>query len=76
MNPIFVGTSLMRLVLLDPRARQAHPWSPGAAPRGAILVGPTGERLIVRDDGGLDPVVEGGRPHPGIAADPTAERAP
>jgi hypothetical protein len=71
---ILPGEVLMALVLLDPRCRVTWPWLPGCAPRGSILVGPTGEQLVVREDGGLDPVVEGGRPHAGIAADPTAGR--
>ena len=69
------GMALMAVRLIDPRCRSVWPWIPYCARRGDVLVGPTGERLRVRDDGGLDPVVEGGRPHPGIAADPTAGRA-
>ncbi len=72
MTPAFVGAKLMALVLLDPRCRVSWPWIPGCAPRGSILVGPTGELLMVREDGGLDPVVEGGQPHAGIAGDPAA----
>lgn len=71
-----IGAELMLLTVVHPLARRTWPWTPTIARRGSVLVGPAGEKLLVRDDGGLDPVVEGGQPHAGIAADPTAGRTP
>jgi hypothetical protein len=68
--------ALLTLVPLHPRCRITWPWVPCCAPRGSILVGPAGERLVVRADGGLDPIVQGGQPHAGIAGDPCAGIGP
>jgi hypothetical protein len=46
-----------------------------AMPVGAVLVNGTGETFVVRSDGGLDRVVQGGLPHSGIASDAAARRA-
>jgi hypothetical protein len=62
-------------VLLDPRAARAVGSGVLAFPILAVLVGDTGEMFIVRPDGGLDRVIQGGRPHGGIAEDPTARSA-
>ena len=67
-----VGEALMRLVLVDPRARQALGWLPAVAPRDSWHVGPLGERVRVLPDGRVDPYPDG-LPHMrGPAADPCA----
>ena len=72
MSPGQVGEALMRLVLVDPRARAAWSWLPAAAPRGSWFVGPLGERVQVLDDGRVDPAPDC-LPHlRGRAADPCA----
>lgn len=43
---------------------------------GTVLVMPDGRRLRVQPNGALDPVIQGGVPVAGIAADPAAGRAP
>jgi hypothetical protein len=44
---------------------------------GRVFQGPGGELIRVADDGAsLDWIIQGGRPHAGIAADPSAGRAP
>jgi hypothetical protein len=43
---------------------------------GTVLEMPDGRRLIVQANGALDPIRVGGSPVAGIAADPTAGRAP
>jgi hypothetical protein len=63
-------------VLLNVRARAESGIRIAALPVHAIVLGDAGQRWRVRDDGGLDPVIQGGRPHGGIAADPTATRRP
>jgi hypothetical protein len=62
-------------VLLDVRARRALGISVGALPSAAVVIDDTGHAYLVRDDGGLDRIVQGGRPHGGIAEDPTARRS-
>lgn len=62
------------LVLLDARELRARPWLPEALPPWSIVIGPTGEVLRVRADGGADPVLPGGHPRPGIAAAPAPGR--
>jgi hypothetical protein len=47
----FIGAQLMKLVLVDPRARRAFPWLPCAAPRDSEHVGPFGERITILSDG-------------------------
>lgn len=59
-------------VPFHPAARRARPWLPVLTAEGRCYIGPDGETLIARADGGLDRVVQGGRPHGGIAEDPTA----
>lgn len=61
-------------VAVHPLARRAWPWLPALTREGRIYVGPTGELLRARADGGLDLVVLGARPHGGIAEDETAGR--
>ncbi len=61
-------------VRIDPRAARAYGVA-GELPVGAIIV-TAGVVLRVRADGGLDRVGAGGRPHGGIAEDPTATRRP
>lgn len=43
-------------IAIDARARRAWPWLPAVAPVGAVLVGPTAEVLVVREDGGTEEV--------------------
>jgi len=47
---------------VDARARRAWPWLPRTAPSGAVLVGPTGETVRAREDGGVAEVLPGGYP--------------
>lgn len=61
-------------VAVHPLARRAWPWLPALTREGRIYVGPTGELLRARADGGLDLVVQGGRPHAGVAGDPEPGR--
>jgi len=62
-------------VALDPRARRALGLAVAYLPTHAIVVDDRGHRWRVRCDGGIDLVVQGGLPHGGIAADPTAGHA-
>jgi len=58
------------LVVIDARARDAHD-APAALPIGAILQLADGQMVVVRPDGGLDPLVRGSAPWGrSIAADP------
>lgn len=57
-------------------ARRAAALSLVYLPVGSVVVLEDGTRWIVQPRGELDPVVEGGRPHGGIAEDPSARRAP
>lgn len=59
-------------VALDRRAARAWPFLLGIAyaEPGTVLVGPCGETLIVREDGGADPWPPFG--YRSIASDPTA----
>ena len=69
-----VGEALMRLTLVDPRARRAWPWLPCAAPRDSWHVGPLGERVRILSDGRAEQLHDG-LPHlRGPAADPCAGR--
>jgi len=62
------------LVTIDLRARAAHD-APAALPAGAILQLADGQVVMVRPDGGLDPLVRGGTPWDrSIAADPVPRR--
>jgi hypothetical protein len=57
-------------VSIHPRALAAWPWLPPRALARSVWLGPDGERLRIREDGGCDPASPAG----GIAADPTATR--
>lgn len=60
-------------VAVDPRAARAWPFLRGVRlPAGAVILGPAGERVRLRADGGVDEVIQGGRPRGGISADPSA----
>ena len=63
------------IVALDSRLLPAFPWLQGVAyaEPGTVFVGPTGETLRLRDDGGADPWPP--FPYRSIASDPTATRA-
>lgn len=61
-------------VIVAVRARRAAGLRVAALPVHAVLVGDAGERWRVRPDGGLDRIIQGGRPHGGIAEDETAGR--
>lgn len=63
-------------VTLHPRARSAAGLQLHRLPAGAIVEMPDGRRLAVQPGGELDPVVQGGRPHGGIAESASAGRAP
>ncbi len=52
-------------------ARRAWPWLPSLLIPGRVFLGPCGELIVARADGGLDFVELGGRPHGGAAADPS-----
>jgi hypothetical protein len=58
------------LIPTAPAALRAWPWLPRLLAPGRILVGPLGETLVAREDGGLDHLQQGGRPHAGVGADP------
>jgi hypothetical protein len=60
------------LVAVHAGARRAWGWLPAVTRAGRVYQGPFGELLISRADGRLDPIHQGGRPHGGIGADPTA----
>lgn len=62
-------------VIIQAPARRAVGLRVCALPAHSVLIGDCGERWFVRCDGGLDPVVQGGAPHGGIAEDPTATRS-
>lgn len=52
-------------------------WLPQLVKVGRIFVGPLGETLIARGDGGMDQVLQGGAPWDrSISADPTVTRSP
>lgn len=63
-------------VVTETPARRAWPFLPFIASPEAFYQGPDGTTVQVRRDGGADPVVQGGRPRAGIAADPCPRRAP
>jgi hypothetical protein len=60
-------------IAVHPLARRARPWLPAVTREARIFVGPSGEALISRADGTVDRVVQGGRPHGGVAEDEAAE---
>jgi hypothetical protein len=60
-------------IRIDVRARRAWPFLPAVSRAGRIHLGPTGEQVRVREDGGADPVNSFG--HRSIASDPLATRA-
>jgi len=64
-------------VAIDARARRAWPAALAglayAAP-GTVIVGPSGEVLRIREDGGADEVLAGGLPRAGAAAEPMNTR--
>lgn len=62
------------MTTIHPRVHAAYPWLRGTAyaESGTVFVGPTGETLRLREDGGADPWPPFG--HRSIAADPTATR--
>jgi hypothetical protein len=59
----------------DPRERRVKPWLPVLTRPGRVYVAPGGETYRARADGGLDAVLPGGYPRPGISSDPTATRS-
>jgi hypothetical protein len=59
-----------------PGAQRAWPWLPMELAPGRVFIGPTGEALRARADGGLDEIHQAGFPRRGIAADPVARRTP
>lgn len=61
-------------IAVHPRARRARPWLPAITCSGRVYIGPGGEVVRARADGGVDRVVQGGRVHGGIAEDETAGR--
>lgn len=61
-------------VAIHPRALRAYGLRIGALFAGSVVIGDSGAVLRVRADGGLDEVLAGGYPRPGIASDPTATR--
>jgi hypothetical protein len=64
------------LVAVDSRARHAWPWLPALTRAGRVYVGPCGETLIARADGGLDVVHRGAAPwNRSAASDPCPSRA-
>lgn len=69
-----VVIALAGRVPTHPWARRARPWLPAITAEGRVYVGPTGEILIARADGGVDRVVQGGIPHGGAAEDESAGR--
>ena len=58
------------IVALHPLALRCWPWLPAVAREGRIFIGPTGQVLRIRCDGGADRVLPGGHPRGGIAAEP------
>lgn len=63
-------------VIVRRRVRLMWSFLPCIAKAGAIFIGPAGEVVRIREDGGADRVLQGGCPHGGIAEDPSAGRAP
>lgn len=63
-------------ILLHRRARRAEGIVVLHLLPGSVVEMPDGRRLRVQPRGELDRVVEGGRPHGGIAEDPAAGRTP
>jgi hypothetical protein len=61
-------------VLLDTRAARDARMPRVALPVDAVVVTDEGRAFRVRGDGGLDAIVQGGRPHGGAAEDPCAGR--
>lgn len=61
-------------IAVHPLARRAWPWLPALTIARRVYVGPFGELLQARADGGMDRLVLGGRPRGGAAEDPTAGR--
>jgi hypothetical protein len=61
-------------IAIDSRARRAWPFLPVVSQAGRVHQGPTGELVIVREDGGADEVLPGGHPRGGAAYDPTSTR--
>lgn len=61
--------------LLGRQARRAAGICLAYLPVGAVVVFEDGTRWRVQPRGELDPIVEGSRPHGGIAEDPSAGRA-
>jgi hypothetical protein len=55
--------------------RLSRPWLPWTARAGSTLQGADGELVRVLADGCVDLVVQGGLPHPGVAADAVPRRA-
>lgn len=63
-------------VLLHRRARREEGIAVLHLLPGSVVEMPDGRRLRVQPGGELDPVVQGGQPHGGIAEDASAGRAP
>jgi hypothetical protein len=61
-------------VMLHPRAAADARFRVVPLPVFAVVIGDAGDTYIVCLDGGLDRVVQGGRPHGGIAEDAIAAR--
>jgi hypothetical protein len=59
-------------VVTPAKVRAAWPFIPVIGRPGAVYVGPTGETVILRADGGADPVHPFG--HKSIASEPLATR--
>jgi hypothetical protein len=69
------GDALGGRVAIDVRARRAWPWLPVLGRTGRIYVGPTGQTLRLRPDGGCDDLLAVPRRW-SLSADPTATRRP
>ncbi len=63
-------------VAIDSRAARAWPALRGVAYAvpGTVIQGVGGELLVVREDGGAEPVLPGGHPRAGSASDPLNTR--
>ncbi len=61
-------------LFLDPRAARDARLPLVPVPVGAVVLTEDGQQFRVRSDGGLDTVIQGGRPHGGIAEDACARR--
>lgn len=63
------------VVLVAPLSLKAWGWLPRCAPVGAVIEGPTGERVRVNEGGIVSEILPGGHPHGGAASEPTNARS-